>query len=138
VALGASELPSDYADGIVREYQARRDILYEALREIPGVLLRKPEGAFYFVARLPIRDADDFAAWMLSDFSLDGATVLVSPAPGFYATPGLGRDEVRIAYVLKKDDLVASVRILARGLAAYREARGLGPVAAATAGSAGR
>jgi aspartate aminotransferase len=138
VALGASELPPDYADGVVREYQARRDILYEALREIPGVLLRKPEGAFYFVARLPIRDADDFAAWMLSDFSLDGATVLVSPAPGFYATPGLGRDEVRIAYVLKKDDLVASVRILARGLAAYREARGLGPVAAATAGSAGR
>ncbi len=138
VALGASELPPDYADGIVREYQARRDILYNGLREIPGIFLRKPEGAFYFVARLPIRDADDFAAWMLSDFSLDGATVLVSPAPGFYATPGLGQDEVRIAYVLKKEDLEVSVRILARGLAAYRGARGLGPVAAATAGSAGR
>ncbi len=138
VALGASELPLDYADGIVSEYQARRDILYQGLREIPGVLLRRPEGAFYFVARFPIQDAEDFAAWMLSDFSLDGATVLVSPAPGFYATPGLGKDEVRIAYVLKKEDLEASMRILARGLAAYREARGLGPVAAATATSGGR
>jgi aspartate aminotransferase len=138
VALGASELPPDYSACVVAEYQARRDILYRGLSEIPGVFLRKPEGAFYFVPRLPIEDAEDFTAWMLSDFSLDGATVMVSPAPGFYATPGLGRDEVRIAYVLKKQDLEAAVRILARGLAAYREARGLGPVAAATASSTGR
>jgi aspartate aminotransferase len=137
VALGASELGPDYVLGLVAEYQARRDILYEALRDIPGVLMRKPEGAFYFVARLPIEDAEDFAAWMLSDFSLDGATVLVSPAPGFYATPGLGRNEVRIAYVLRKDHLETAVRVLARGLAAYREARGMGPVATATATTSG-
>jgi aspartate aminotransferase len=138
VSLGASELPPEYAAGVVAEYQARRDILFQRLSEIPGVFLRKPEGAFYFVPRLPVQDAEDFTAWMLSDFSLEGATVMVSPASGFYATPGLGRDEVRIAYVLKKEDLEASVRILARGLAAYREARGLGPVVAATATSTSR
>jgi aspartate aminotransferase len=138
MAKGAWELGPEYTQGVVAEYQARRDILYEGLREIPGVFLRKPEGAFYFVARLPIEDAEDFAAWLLSDFSLEGATVLVSPAPGFYATPGLGRSEVRIAYVLRKEHLETAIRVLARGLAAYREARGLGPVAAATATSPGR
>jgi aspartate aminotransferase len=138
VALGASELGPEYTRAMVAEYQARRDILYEALRDIPGVLLRKPEGAFYFVARLPVEDAEDFAAWLLSDFSLEGATVLVSPAPGFYATPGLGRTEVRIAYVLRKEHLETAVKVLARGLAAYREARGLGPVAAAPTTSSGR
>ena len=137
VSLGASELGPDYWSGLVAEYEARRDILYEGLGRIPGVLLRKPEGAFYFVPRLPIEDAEDFAAWLLTDFSVDGKTVLVSPAPGFYATPGLGRNEVRIAYVLRKEDLVEAVSVLARGLAAYREARGLGPVPAGSAVSAG-
>jgi aspartate aminotransferase len=137
VATGASELGPDYWTGLVSEYQSRRDILYEGLCRIPGVLLRKPEGAFYFVPRLPIEDAEDFAAWLLTDFSVDGKTVLVSPAPGFYATAGLGRNEVRIAYVLKKEDLVEAVSVLAQGLAAYRKARGLGPVAAAAAVSAG-
>jgi aspartate aminotransferase len=123
VALGTLELPPDYAQGIVREYQARRDVLFEGLKHLPGVLLRKPEGAFYFVARLPVEDADDFAAWLLSDFSHEGATVMVAPAQGFYATPGLGRDEVRIAYVLCQEDLEASVRILAHALPQYQAAR---------------
>jgi aspartate aminotransferase len=123
VALGAVELPPDYAQGIVREYQARRDVLFEGLRHLPGVLLRKPEGAFYFVARLPVEDAEDFASWLLSDFSHEGATVMVAPAQGFYATPGLGRDEVRIAYVLCKEELEASVRILAHALPQYQAAR---------------
>ncbi len=127
VAVGAQELGPEYAQEVVREYQGRRDLLYRGLSAIPGVFLRKPEGAFYFVARLPIRDSEDFAAWMLTDFQEDGATVMVAPAPGFYATPGLGRDEVRIAYVLKKDDLEACVRILAAGLRAYGKARGLAP-----------
>jgi aspartate aminotransferase len=130
VALGADELPPDYAEGVVREYQARRDILFEGLRHVPGVSLHKPEGAFYFVVRLPVDDSEDFAAWLLRDFRLDGETVLVAPATGFYATPGLGRDEVRIAYVLKKQSLSAAVRILERALPAYREARGLGPITA--------
>ena len=133
VALGAAELGPEYARGVVREYEARRDVLYRGLLEVPGVFLRKPEGAFYFVARLPIRDCEDFASWMLSEYSLDGATVMVAPAAGFYATAGLGRDEVRIAYVLRREDLEASVRILAAGLAAYRESRGLGPLPAAAA-----
>jgi aspartate aminotransferase len=120
VALGANELPPDYAKGIVTEYQMRRDVLFEGLSRIPGLFLRKPEGAFYFVARLPIEDGEDFAAWLLSDYALDGATVMVAPAQGFYATPGLGRDEVRIAYVLKREDLEASVRILAHAIPTYQ------------------
>jgi len=123
VALGATELPADYARGIVREYQGRRDVLFEGLSRIPGVFLRKPEGAFYFVARLPVEDGEDFASWLLTDYSFDGATVMVAPAQGFYATPGLGRDEVRIAYVLKKDDLEASVRILGHAIPTYQAAQ---------------
>ena len=123
VALGASELPPDYAQGVVREYQARRDVLYEGLSRLPGVLLRKPEGAFYFVARLPVEDTEDFAAWLLSDFSHEGATVMLAPAGGFYATPGLGRDEVRIAYVLRTQDLEAAVRILAQAIPRYQAAQ---------------
>jgi aspartate aminotransferase len=120
VALGANELGPDHARGIVLEYQARRDVLFEGLSRIPGVFLRKPEGAFYFVARLPIDDGEDFASWLLTDYAFDGATVLVAPAQGFYATPGLGRDEVRIAYVLKREDLEASVRVLAHAVPAYQ------------------
>src|SRR5260221_4243915 len=133
VALGASDLPPDYAKDIRSEYEARRDVLYQGLLGIPGVFLRKPEGAFYFVARLPVENSEDFASWMLSDFSHGGATVMVAPAAGFYATPGLGRDEVPIAYVLKKEDLEASVAIMAAGLTAYREARKLGALPAAPA-----
>jgi len=130
VATGASELPADYAQGVVREYQARRDVLFEGLSQLPGVLLRKPEGAFYFVARLPVADAEDFAAWLLDGFSHEGATVMVAPAAGFYATPGLGRDEVRIAYVLCREDLEAAVRILAKAIPAYQAAHEARPAAA--------
>ncbi len=128
VALGATELGPDYAEGLVQEYQGRRDVLYEGLSRVPGVFLRKPEGAFYFVARLPIEDSEDFASWLLSDFRFEGATVMVAPAAGFYATPGLGRDEVRIAYVLDTEALAFSVRILAAALPVYRAARGLAPL----------
>jgi aspartate aminotransferase len=120
VALGANDLPPDYAKGIVREYQARRDLLFEGLSRIAGVFLRKPEGAFYFVARLPIEDGEDFAAWLLADYAFEGATVMVAPAQGFYATPGLGREEVRVAYVLRKEDLEASVRILGHAIPTYQ------------------
>jgi aspartate aminotransferase len=130
VAVGATELGEDYSRGMVAEYQSRRDVLFEGLSRIPGVFLRKPEGAFYLVARLPVEDSEDFAAWLLSDYERDGSTVMVAPAPGFYATPGLGRDEVRIAYVLNREDLQASVEVLAHALPAYRAARGLGPLEA--------
>jgi len=120
VALGANDLGPDYAKDLVREYQARRDMLFEGLSHIPGVFLRKPEGAFYFVARLPVDDGEDFASWLLTDYAHEGATVMVAPAEGFYATPGLGRDEVRIAYVLDRRDLEASVRILTHAIPTYQ------------------
>ena len=118
-ALGIQDLPPTYTAEVVSEYQRRRDLLYEGLREIPGVFLRQPEGAFYFIARLPIRDCDRFASWMLTDFQHEGATVMVAPARGFYATPGLGGDEVRIAYVLRREDLAMAVKILAVALEEY-------------------
>lgn len=125
IACAAVELGPEYTRDVVAEYQRRRDVLFEGLSGIPGVFLRKPEGAFYFVARLPVLDAEDFARFLLTDFQKDGATVMVAPAQGFYASPGLGASEVRIAYVLKEDDLRAAVSILAAGLAAYRKARDL-------------
>lgn len=128
VASGAVELGKDYFTAIVEEYQGRRDLLFEGLTAIPGVFLRKPEGAFYFIARLPIRDSEDFARYLLSEFAHQQSTVMVAPAPGFYATRGLGNDEVRIAYVLKKEDLTRAVEVFAAGLTAYRKARGLGPI----------
>jgi aspartate aminotransferase len=125
IAPGALQLGPDYYRGVVTEYQKRRDTLFEGLSKIPGVFLRKPEGAFYFVARLPVRDSDDFAAWLLTSFAHEGRTVMVAPASGFYVTEGLGKDEVRIAYVLKSEDLRLAVEILAAALPAYRKARGL-------------
>jgi aspartate aminotransferase len=123
IAVGATELGPDYYRAVVDEYQKRRDILHEGLTSIPGVFLRKPEGAFYFVARLPIGDSEGFARWLLADFQLEGETVMVAPAPGFYATEGLGKDEVRIAYVLGEDALRKSVRILAEAISAYARKR---------------
>ncbi len=125
IALGIPEVGPDYTQAVVAEYQRRRDVLFEGLSGIPGVFLRKPEGAFYFIARLPIRDSEDFARYLLTDFQRDGATVMVAPAPGFYATPGLGQNEVRIAYVLKEEDLRAAVGVLEAALGAYCRARGL-------------
>jgi aspartate aminotransferase len=133
-AVGAQELGPDYFASIVAEYEKRRDLLYEGLRKIPGVFLTKPEGAFYFVARLPIADSEDFARWLLADFAHDRATVMVAPARGFYATPGLGANEVRIAYVLKEDDLRASIRILERALEVYSSVRDAPPAAALSEG----
>jgi aspartate aminotransferase len=130
VAVGMKDLPASYTASVVAEYQRRRDVLFEGLREIPGVFLTKPEGAFYFVARLPVEDSDDFARYLLDDFQHEGGTVMVAPASGFYATPGLGANEVRIAYVLKEEDLKTSIRILRAALDAYRERRAVGAGAA--------
>ena len=123
IAVGAADLGPDYYRDLIAEYQKRRDVLYEGLSAIPGVFLRKPEGAFYFVARLPIADSEDFARWLLAEFQLDGETVMVAPAPGFYATAGLGRDEVRIAYVLGEEALRKAVRILGEAIPAYKRVK---------------
>ncbi len=119
LALGMSEIGPDYYAGVRAEYQNRRDVIFEELTRLPDVFLRKPEGAFYVVARLPVKDSDDFARFLLEDFSFQGETVMVAPAAGFYKTPGLGADEVRLAYVLKGEDLRSSIRILGEGLQAY-------------------
>jgi aspartate aminotransferase len=124
LAVGALDLPQTYFAELVEEYERRRNVLYDGLRKIPGVFLTQPEGAFYFVARLPIADGDDFASWMLTDFQHAGATVMVAPARGFYSNPGLGADQVRIAYVLKEEDLRTAVEILEAGLAEYARERG--------------
>jgi aspartate aminotransferase len=114
-----TEVPASYIEGVISEYQKRRDLVHEALVSMPGVMVRKPEGAFYMCARLPLDDANRFAEFLLKDFSLEGETVMLAPADGFYATPGLGRDEVRIAYVLEQAKLHRAMKILASALAAY-------------------
>jgi aspartate aminotransferase len=118
IAVGADSLGEDYTRDIVGQYQRRRDVLYEGLRLIPGVFVPKPEGAFYCVAKLPVASADDFAAWLLRDFEHEGATVMVAPANGFYAS-GLGTSEIRIAYVLNERDLRTSVALIAEALKRY-------------------
>lgn len=114
-----SSLTEDYYRNVVSMYQRRRDILMDELHGSEGIFFLKPEGAFYATMRLPVEDSDDFAAWMLTDFSVDGWTTMVAPAAGFYATPGMGRDEIRIAYVLEESRMRSALTILKEGLKAY-------------------
>lgn len=123
VGARAALLDPDYFTGVRESYRARRDLVYEALRAIPGTVVHRPEGAFYLMARLPVADAEDFVRFLLEDFEHEGQTVMVAPAAGFYATPGAGRDEVRIAYVLNEVDLSRAMECLRVGLLAY-QARG--------------
>ncbi|HEX2059179.1 MAG TPA: pyridoxal phosphate-dependent aminotransferase [Thermoanaerobaculia bacterium] len=118
IAVGAESLGDDYTREIVNEYRRRRDVLYEGLISIPGVELCKPEGAFYCMPRLPVADADEFARWLLAEFEHDGATVMLAPASGFYASP-LGKSEVRIAYVLNVEDLKRAIEVLRVALQRY-------------------
>jgi aspartate aminotransferase len=120
--LGATavyQLPPSYYQGVVVEYARRRDLLTSALNKIEGVVCPHVNGAFYAMVRLPVDDSEAFCQWMLEEFSHEGATVMMAPGSGFYATPGLGADEVRIAYVLNVDDLEAAMDCLAAGLKAY-------------------
>jgi aspartate aminotransferase len=115
----ALDTPKSYFDEVISEYRERRDILISELNKIPGVKVPTPKGAFYCIAELPIDNADNFAQWLLESFDLDGETVMVAPAAGFYSTPGVGLNQVRIAYVLKKEDLVRSVAILKKAIEVY-------------------
>ena len=101
------------------EYEKRRNFIVKALRSIPGVKCSRPNGAFYLIARLPVEDAEDFSIFMLRDFSYNGETVMLAPAEGFYESKDLGRDQVRIAYVLNTDDLEKACICLREGLKAY-------------------
>ncbi len=120
-ALAAYRMGIGYFEPIRREYQKRRDVLFGELQDIPGIVMHLPQGAFYIIVKLPIRDSEHFVRWMLTDFRLDGQTVMVAPAQGFYSTPGRGLDEVRIAYVLKEDDLKRAITVLKAGLKRYQE-----------------
>ncbi|MES2748131.1 MAG: pyridoxal phosphate-dependent aminotransferase [Bacteroidota bacterium] len=115
----ALDTPQSYFDEVIDEYRDRRDILISELNKIEGVKVATPKGAFYCIAQLPIKNADDFAQWLLESFDFNGETVMVAPAAGFYSTPNVGLNEVRIAYVLKKEDLVRSVAILKEALKVY-------------------
>ncbi|MDA3939661.1 MAG: pyridoxal phosphate-dependent aminotransferase [Spirochaetia bacterium] len=118
-ALSAMDTPRSYFEEVVKEYKGRRDFAYEELVSIPGVFAKKPEGAFYMVLALPVKDADDFAKWLLSDFRIDGETTMVAPAGGFYSTPGLGKNQIRLAYVLNKEDLRKAINIIREALEVY-------------------
>lgn len=116
-ALGT---PQSYFDDVKAEYVERRNILIAELEKIEGVKIGRPQGAFYCIAELPIENSDDFAQWLLEDFRVDGETVMVAPAAGFYASKGLGKNQIRIAYVLDKDRLKRAVHILREALKAYK------------------
>jgi len=118
-ALAAYRLGRGYFEPIREEYQKRRDILYEGLKKIPGVVLHKPQGAFYINVKLPIDDSDNFVRWLLTEFRVNGETVMVAPGSGFYATEGRGKDEVRLAYVLKEKDLKRALELFQLALERY-------------------
>lgn len=115
----ALNTPASYFEEVYDEYIERRDFLVKALNQMPGVICPTPKGAFYTVVHLPVDDADKFAKWILSDFEYNNQTVMMAPASGFYSTPGLGKQEVRIAYVLKKEDLALAMETLAEALKVY-------------------
>ena len=119
VAEASLDAPQAYHKGVYDEYIARRNCLVEGLNKIPGVFCPLPLGAFYTVSKLPVKDIDDFCRWCLEEFNYEGETVMMAPASGFYATPGLGKDEVRMAYVLKIEDLKRALVVLEKALEAY-------------------
>ena len=119
VASASIDVQKDYLQGVYEEYLDRRNFLIDGLNKIPGVYSPIPMGAFYTVASLPVDDAEKFCIWCLSDFRYQGATVMLAPASGFYTEPGEGRQEVRIAYVLCKEDLAKALDILAKALETY-------------------
>jgi len=116
----ALDTPDSYFLEVNEEYEQRRNILIKELQKVPGVKVSSPKGAFYCVAELPIKDSDDFAQWLLEDFNDNKETVMVAPASGFYSTKGAGKNQIRIAYVLKQEKLVRAVEILKKALEAYK------------------
>ena len=121
VAEASIEGTEGYSKECFDEYKARRDFFIKGLNEIPGVYSPMPEGAFYTVASLPVEDTEAFCRWLLTDFRLNGETVMMAPAAGFYSTPGLGKNQVRMAYVLKEEDLAKALKILRAALATYKD-----------------
>lgn len=117
----ALDTPHSYFDEVINEYVDRRNTLITELKKIDGVKVAKPNGAFYCIAELPVKNADDFAQWLLQKFDINKETVMVAPAAGFYSTPGVGLNQIRIAYVLKKESLIKAVAILKEALKVYKD-----------------
>ncbi|MCD4652095.1 MAG: pyridoxal phosphate-dependent aminotransferase, partial [Candidatus Cloacimonetes bacterium] len=120
-ATAATSLEDEYFVPMIAEYDSRRIVVHNALKQMDGVVCGKPQGAFYIIAGLPITDAEDFAIWLLKEFRHNGKTVMIAPAGGFYATPGLGANEIRIAYVLNAEKLTEAMEIFEIGLKKYIE-----------------
>ncbi|CEN27067.1 pyridoxal phosphate-dependent aminotransferase [Paraclostridium sordellii] len=126
--VGSVELyktPKTYFKEVNDEYKKRRDVLYNELMKVEGVICEKPTGAFYILAKLPVENAEDFVIWMLNEFNVDGETVMACPAEGFYATKGLGKSEIRLAYILNEHDLKKAANILKQGLEKYMEVKNI-------------
>ncbi len=121
----AIDTPQSYFNEVISEYKERRDTLMSELNKIEGVVVTTPKAAFYCIAQLPVDNTDDFAQWLLESYDLDGETVMVAPAAGFYSTPNVGLNQVRIAYVLKKEDLIRSVQILKAAIQTYNSEKHL-------------
>jgi len=115
------EVSDDYINSVIQEYRARRDLLYNELSKIPGVEVPVPEGAFYAMVKLPVENAEHFATWLLSTYRDNNETVMLAPGEGFYTTPGSGRNQVRIAYVLNCTDLKRCTDLIRTGLEKYKE-----------------
>jgi aspartate aminotransferase len=117
----ALETPQSYFDDVIEEYVERRNTLVGELEKIEGVKVAKPKGAFYCMAELPVKNTDIFAQWLLESFDLNGETIMVAPAAGFYSSPGVGLNQIRIAYVLNKESLIKAVHILKEALKIYKD-----------------
>ena len=114
------KLPADFFVGVKAEYEHRRNVAFEALKKIPGVVCECPGGAFYITAKMPVESTEDLLLFLLNEFRDNNETVMYAPAEGFYATPGLGKNELRIAYILKAEDLARAIELLAKGIEAYK------------------
>jgi len=123
VGAALTQVPESYVREVTAEYKRRRDVLYDGLNSIPGVSVPKPEGAFYAMVSLPVDNAEDFARWLLEHYRDNNETVMLAPGEGFYGTPGVGRNQVRIAYILCVDDLKRCIELLRGGLEAYKKSK---------------
>jgi len=121
VGEAALDTPATYFEEVYHEYISRRNNIVKQLNEIPGVKCPNPGGAFYAMIELPVKDADRFCQWLLEDFNYEGKTVMMAPGSGFYSTPGMGKNQARIAYVLKNEDIDEAVACLKKALEVYKE-----------------
>ena len=117
----ALSAPKSYLEGVIKEYKARRNTLINQLEQIPNVEVSHPMGAFYCIVKLPVEDAEDFSKFLLTDFSINNKTVMLAPAKGFYSSPNVGLDEVRIAFILDQEKLILAATILEKALEAYKK-----------------